>query len=141
MNKVIQAIVIDGFHKGHVVRMPYYPTIKLLKPTVIMVDTCCDDIEMAPEHPKTIEYKECFRAVDQDIVLYSTTGKSEKVLEWFTPSLTTKYWRPDTILYYGYHDGYLRREDGAGTNTDYEDGFRRGMEEAERRYQDKRRML
>lgn len=64
MEKMIQAIVLDGFHKGDVVRLPYRPTIKLLKPIVIMVDTCCGGEEMVPDEPSIIEYKECFRAVD-----------------------------------------------------------------------------
>lgn len=74
MEKVVQAIVIDGFHKGHVVQLPYHPTIRLLKPRTIMVDTCCDDMEMPPNNEEVIEYKECFRAVDGEVVLYSTTG-------------------------------------------------------------------
>ncbi len=63
MSDVIQAIVIDGFHKGHVVQMPYHPVLKLLKPTVVMVDTCCGGDEMPPQAHQVVEYKECFRAV------------------------------------------------------------------------------
>lgn len=132
-SKVIQAIVIDGFHKGHVVRMPYYPTIKLMKPIVVMVDTCCYGDELPPEPAQPIEYKECFRAVDQEIVLYSTTGKSEDLHKWFGVALSDKPWRADTTLYMGFHDGFLRREDGNSADVEYERGFKNGMIEQARK--------
>lgn len=128
MNKVIQAIVIDGFHKGHVVRMSYFPTIRLLKPQTIEIDTCCDLYEYPPSVSESIEYKACFQAVDQEVVLYSTTGKSEDVFKWFAIAVSDKPWRDDTSLYYGLHGGYMRREDGTGADEEYQRGFRKGVE-------------
>ena len=110
---MIQAIVIDGFHKGHVVRLPYHPTIKLLQPSVIMVDTCCGDgtDEMFPSEPRIIEYKECFRAVDQEVVLYSTSGASPDIKGFFPAEFSRLPWGTNTTLYFGYHDGFLKRVD------------------------------
>lgn len=108
---MIQAIVLDGFHKGHVVRLPYHPIIKLLKPSVIMVDTCCGGDEMPPDEPEIIEYKECFRAVDQDVVLYSTTGASLDIKGFFPAEFSLLPWGSNTTLYFGYHDGFLKRVD------------------------------
>jgi hypothetical protein len=117
MNKMIQAIVIDGFHKGHVVRMQYHPTLRLLKPTIIMVDTCCDDMEMPPTPDEIIEYKECFRAVDGEIVLYSTTGASPDIKGFFPAEFSLLPWASNTMLYFGYHDGFLKREDSDVPST------------------------
>lgn len=111
MEKMIQAIVIDGFHKGHVVRLPYQPTIKLLKPMVIMVDTCCVGGEMPPDDPQIVEYKECFQAVDGEVVLYSTTGSSPDIKGFFPAEFSLLPWGSNTTLYFGYHDGFLKRED------------------------------
>lgn len=116
MEKSIQAVVINGFHKGHIVRVPYAPTLNLPKPITIMVDTCCGGDEMLPEPAKILTYKECFRAVDRGIVLYSVEGKSQALFEdngffGFTPEFTSKPWTPKTVLYFGYHDGFLRRKE------------------------------
>ena len=48
MQDIIQAIVIDGFHKGHVLQMRYHPVIKLLRPTIVMVDTGCGELRCLP---------------------------------------------------------------------------------------------
>lgn len=114
---MIQAIVIDGFHKGHVVRLPYHPTIKLLKPRVIMVDTCCDGDEMVPEPQDILEYKECFRAIDGQVVLYSTTGESPDTKGFFPAEFSLLPWGSNTTLYYGYHDGFLKRVDNDESGT------------------------
>jgi len=111
MEKMIQAIILDGFHAGHIVALPYHPIIKLVKPRVIMVDTCCYGDETPPTTEQTIEYKECFRSVDQTTVLYSTKGEAWQI-RYLYPATFSKYpWTSQTTLYYGYHDGYLRRTD------------------------------
>lgn len=116
MENTVQVVIIDGFHKVHVLRLPYAPTISLPKPTVVMVDVCCGGEEMAPTPPEELEYKECFRAVDQGMVLYSVKGKSADLFEGngffgFTPEWTSKPWSPKTVLYYGYHEGLIKRMD------------------------------
>ncbi len=109
--KTIQAIVIDGFHKGHSMRIEYYPTLKLLKPKIIRVDYCCDGEARPETETDFIEYKECFRAVDQKVVLYSTKGESIDVLGFFPHEVTSKRWTEDTTLYFGYHNEPIKRKD------------------------------
>ena len=100
--KKVEAIIIDGWHKGHVLRMEYCPIIKLLKPKEVVVDYCCDPSMEFPKDPEMIEYKECFRAVDHNIVLYSTKGESRDVYGFFTHEVTNKAYRPDTVLKFGF---------------------------------------
>lgn len=100
----IQAIIIDGFHKGHCVSMEYYPTVRLIHPREIKIDYCCGGEIINNETAYYDEYKECFRAVDRDIVLYSTTGKSGDILGFFTKEVCGRHWTSDTILYFGYHN-------------------------------------
>jgi len=129
--KTITAIILDGFHKGHVVRMDYMPTLKLLKPRKITVDYYCDNSMLVdnaiPEH---IEYKECFRGVDQDTVLYSEKGKSGDFLSWFnSQQVSESPWNEYTTLYFGYHnEPVVRKQDGTQA-TEYDRGFERGVEE------------
>lgn len=118
MEKIIEAIVLDGFHKGHVVRLPYHPTIKLLRPRTIMVDTCCGGDEMVPEPSEILEYKECFRAVDDEVVLYSTTGASLDIKGFFPAEFSLLPWGTNTTLYFDYHDGLLKRVDSPTENQD-----------------------
>jgi hypothetical protein len=76
-----------------------------------MVDTCCDGQEMSPEPDEILEYKECFRATDGRVVLYSTTGMSPDFGSLYPASFSKYPWTSQTTLYFGYHDGLLRRED------------------------------
>lgn len=116
MENTIQAVVIDGFHKGHVLRLPYSPVISLAKPKVVMVDVCCPQYPDSHHDAEILQYKECFRAVDKEMVLYSVDGKSTALFEGngffgFTPEWTSKPWSPKTVLYYGYHEGLIKRVD------------------------------
>lgn len=108
------AIVIDGFHQGHIVRMiGYSPVLKLLEPKTIVVDYCCDESEY-PYPSNEIEYKACFHAVDKRVVLYSTTGESEAMLGNFTlfdKLFSEKPWTPKTTLKIGYHNEPIIRID------------------------------
>jgi len=56
----VKCIILNGCHKGQELFLPYIPIIRLPKNT-----------------GEIIEYKECFRAVDKKVVLYSLTGKSK----------------------------------------------------------------
>lgn len=127
---MITAVVLDGFHKGHVVRMDYHPTIKLLKPKVQTIDYCCggDDIGM-PTLDEIVEYKECFRGVDTDVVLYSTKGASTDFLGWFGWQRSDKPWTPQTLLYMGYHDEPILRKDDGTEVSQYEKGYELGVED------------
>lgn len=109
--KTIQAIVLDGFHKGHTMRIEYYPILKLLKPKTVTVDYCCDMSEYPDDGAEMLVYKECFRSVDQEMVLYSVEGKSIDFMKFFDREVTRKPWHPKTTLYFGYHNEPIRRED------------------------------
>ncbi len=107
----VTAVVIDGFHAGHTVRMEYSPTLKLLKPLVIRVDYCCDPDTKFNEPIDYLEYKECFRSVDRRMVLYSEKGESMDMLGKFPMTYSERPWNPNTILYMGYHNEPIIRED------------------------------
>jgi hypothetical protein len=126
----IRAIILDGFHKGHVVAMEYGPTIKLLKPRSLKVDYCCDgDILVDNPTDIEVEYKECFRGVDKEIVMYSEKGKSSDFLSWFKHEVSMKPWTEYTTLYFGYHNEPIRRKDDGTQMTEYDRGFEKGVEE------------
>lgn len=126
----IRAIILDGFHKGHVVSMEYMPTVKMLKPRTLTVDYCCDE-SVIVDNPisEYIEYKECFRGVDQDVVLYSEKGKSVDFLYWFKHEVTSNPWNEFTTLYFGYHNEPIVRKQDGTQMTEYDRGFERGVEE------------
>lgn len=112
MSDIIQAIVIDGFHKGHCVAIRYHPTLKLLKPRTIKVDYCCDN-DYLIENPTDImvEYKECFRGVDGKVVLYSVDGDSTILLNHIPIKVFSDTpWNEMDTLYIGYHNEPIRRK-------------------------------
>ncbi len=113
MSKTITCIVLDGFHKGHVVRMPnYLPVLRLLKPRINRIDYCChSDDEGLIEEPEQLEYLACFHAVDQDVVLYSQKGKSLDILGMFPWEHSIFPWTHGTTLAMGYHGEYGGRTD------------------------------
>ena len=106
--RTIECVVLDGFHKGHVVRLPYHPTIRLYKPKTQTVDFCCggEDIgELKPD--EILEYKECFRAADGMTVLYSVKGASMETVQSMVGPGGTLYaerpWGKRTTLRLGFH--------------------------------------
>lgn len=127
---MITAIVLDGFHRGHVVRMSYYPTLRLLKPKVLRVDYCCGGDEIGLEKDEIVEYKECFRGVDQDVVLFSKKGKSYDILGMFNFQEKSIFpWTHNTTLHMGYHnEPIIRKEDGTEI-SEYDKGYERGIED------------
>ncbi len=127
---MITAIVLDGFHRGHTVRMDYYPILKLIKPKVQRVDYCCGGDEIGgPDLSEIVEYKECFRGADKDVVLYSEKGKSLEFLGWYGWQRTDKPWDARTLLYMGYHNEPIIRKDDGTEVSEYEKGYERGVEE------------
>ena len=127
---IITAIILDGFHKGHVIHMEYMPTVKIIKPRNLTVDYCCDnDTTVNKPIASYIEYKECFRGVDQNVVLYSEKGDSRDFLSWFNKEVSNTPWNEYTTLYFGYHnEPIIRKQDGTQM-TEYDRGFERGVEE------------
>lgn len=109
---IIRAIVIDGFHRGHCVSFDYRPTIRLLKPRIIKVDYCCNGDEIL-DNPTVeyIEYRECFRAVDNKTVLYSLTGDSAALIQAIPRWYSDEPWSDMTTLYMGYHSEPIVRVD------------------------------
>lgn len=105
----VECIVIDGFHEGHSIVLPYSQTIRLPKPAVITIDECCGGDELGPKRPEILEYKECFRAVDRKVVLYSVKGESRDVFRMFPRTATSKPWTPKTMLYYNFLGQLVRR--------------------------------
>lgn len=131
MSKTIQAIILDGFHKGHTLRIEYMPYLKLIKPRTITVDYCCDG-DMTVDNPvdSYVEYKECFRAVDGSVVLYSEKGDSRYFQSWFNKNQVSETpWNEYTTLYFGYHNEPVRRKQDGTQMTEYDRGFERGIEE------------
>lgn len=108
---IITAVVIDGFHAGHTMAIEYYPTLKLLKPKVVRIDYCCPGYDDFIEPVDTIEYKECFRAIDKKMVLYSEKGESLEMIGRFPMAVTRNPWTERTTLYMGYHNEPVRRTD------------------------------
>lgn len=109
---MIRAIVIDGFHRGHCVNFEYHPTLRLLKPKIIRVDYCCNGDEI-PENTEIeyVEYKECFRAVDNKTVLYSLSGDSSALIATIPKWFSDEPWTGMTTLYIGYHEEPIKRVD------------------------------
>ncbi len=127
----ITAIVLDDFHKGHVVRMQHIPTLRLIKPRNLTVDYCCDGgITVNTPIAEDTEYRECFRAADGKVVLYSKKGESMDFLSWFNKhQVSEKPWDENTTLYFGYHNEPIRRKQDGTQMTEYERGYERGVED------------
>ncbi len=127
---MIIAIILDGFHKGHVIRMQYMPTVRLLKPRTLRVDYCCDnDITVDTPIAEDITYQECFRGIDRDVVLYSEKGKSLDFTSWFKKEATSNPWNEYTTLYFGYHNEPIQRKDDGTQMKEYDRGYERGVED------------
>lgn len=126
----ITAIVLDGFHKGHMVRTSgYLPTLKLLKPKTTTVDYCCGGDDIRTDSAEQIEYKACFHGVDQKVVLYSTDGKSEGILSMFNWESSFLPWNYNTHLKVGYHNEPILRDDDGTQMSEYDKGYRLGIED------------
>lgn len=125
---MITAIVLDGFHEGHVVRLTaYLPVLRLLKPRITMIDYCCGGDEINTTWPEELEYKACFHAVDKNVVLYSVEGKSEAILSMFPWQSTFTKWTSNTHLMMGYHNEPVIVKDDGTQMTEYEKGYERGI--------------
>lgn len=102
----MQVIIIDGYHKGQVIdwHKPM-PTIRLLKPKSITVCDCdYPDTETFENDKDEIEYKCAFRSVDNEVALFSTTGKSMDIFNGFSYQWQKEPWHPDTVFEFNCHD-------------------------------------
>jgi len=111
----MRVIIIDGFHKGHVldVQKPI-PEIKLLKPTTITVCDCDNPSFLPPSkkegerfdfEPQEITYRVCFTSVDGNVALFSRTGESTSIFDGsFAQVWNEKPWSQATTLYFNCYD-------------------------------------
>lgn len=130
MEKPYTAIVLDGFHSGHVVRVRgYLPVLRLLKPTTTTVDYCCGGDEIETKPPEELEYHAAFHGVDRSVVLYTRSGKSDDILSIFPWERTFLPWNYNTYLQIGYHHEPIIRKDDGTHETEYERGVRDGIKE------------
>lgn len=126
---LITAVILDGFHKGHVVRMENMPSLRLPEPRNLTTDYCCDaDSTVNNAVPEYREYVECFRAVDGDVVMYSEKGKSRDFMSWFNREVSSESpWNEYTTLYFGFHnEPVVRKQDGTQM-TEYDRGYEKGV--------------
>lgn len=96
---MIQAVILDGFHQGFVVRFPNFaPEICLPKPVTHTVCDCNPDITEYFDHEAGVcRYKACFRSFDGEMVLYSRAGKGIDILtnrDWITQNRDLRPLKP-----------------------------------------------
>lgn len=113
---MVRCVVLDGWHKGHVVVFPgpAPPTIKLHRPKVVTWCSCNADNEPEPfiNDPSADEYQLCLRGLDGEVSAYSVNGRSDALLngrDWVQRSDVGILARPkpiyfDTVLDVDCHD-------------------------------------
>jgi hypothetical protein len=111
----MKAVIINGFHKGHVVEIKPSQTIKLLKPRTIEIDCCDSSVVSDSVVNEYIEYKVCLAPIgNSELALFSEKGKPSEFIEEFmkdgSVEATSKPWTRNTVLKFGYH-GEEYRED------------------------------
>jgi hypothetical protein len=111
---MVHCIIIDGWHKGHMIDMPELRMIiSLIRPPVVTIDDCCDGSEVANVPTGKVDYQLAFRSIDGDVALYSTNGKSSQIYEfrdWIMP--VDSNWR-EQPLHVGIHDPRAVMEAGS----------------------------
>lgn len=95
----MKIIMLDGYCAGQIFESDKaYPEWKVVKP----VNTHCLDADCPLSSPETITYKRTFISEDGRIALYTTDGKSERLLDgrdWVAP---TKYaGKKQTVFFMG----------------------------------------
>ena len=105
MSKPIKCIVLDGWHKGHVVDLPSpVHSLELYRPTVVTIDDCCDGDVVAEAPTNRHSYPLAACSVDRSTALYSTDGSLDSLWknhDWIVP--IDKNWL-EQPLYVGIHD-------------------------------------
>lgn len=82
---MITCIVLDGWHRATVIRLPQYtPVLRLPRTRSFRITK--SGVQGYPDDRD--EYRACFHAVDGQIVLYSMDGRSDVFLcrDWIVPS-------------------------------------------------------
>lgn len=80
-----QCVVLDGWHRGHIVVIPSGapPTLRLYRPKVVTWCACnIDQIAEPFTHDASVcEYKVCMRSIDGQTAAYSEKGNSDALLK------------------------------------------------------------
>lgn len=114
---MITCIVLDGWHKGHVVQMPEeLQEIVLLRPPVVTIDDCCDGEIVNKVPSNRHHYKLAFTSIDGETALYTKDGSSKAIQanrDWVRP--VDSNWL-EQVLYVGIHSprAVLRQSAGDG---------------------------
>lgn len=102
----IKCIVIDGWHKGHMVILPQMLSVlRLHRPAVTTICDCSEFEETFKPAPSIDTYRLAFAAVDGKSAIYTVKGDSEPMVsnrDWHTYA-NDKPWK-DTPLYVNCHD-------------------------------------
>lgn len=102
----VKCIVIDGWHKGHMVILPRaLPHLELPRPAVITYCDCNIEDEVWKAGPNTDMYTLAFTAVDGKSAIYTLKGDSESMVsnrDWHTYRNDLP-WK-DTPITVGCHD-------------------------------------
>lgn len=102
---MVRCIVLDGWHKGHMVTLPeVLPRLSLLKPKTITIDDCCDGDVVGVDRDLRKDYYLAFVSIDRRVALYSIDGKPDSFFadrNWVVPA--DKNW-VEQPLYVGIHD-------------------------------------
>ena len=105
MSKTIKCLVLDGFHKGHMVVLGEpLNQLTLLKPRAITVDDCCDGSIVGADNDIKKSYIMAGYSVDRTMAFYSTDGSMESLLkrDWIAVESGIR-WHEQPI-YVGIHD-------------------------------------
>jgi hypothetical protein len=102
----VTCIVIDGWHKGHMVIMPrILPVLELPRPVVTTFCECSIEDEVFKAGPSRDVYVLAFRAIDGKSAIYTVKGDSEPMVsnrDWHTYKNELP-WK-DTPIIVGCHD-------------------------------------
>lgn len=109
----VKCIVIDGWHKGHMVTLPQaLPAIRLPRPAVTTICDCSEPEDIFKVEPNIDTYMLAFGAVDGKSAIYTVKGDSEPMVsnrDWNTYP-NDKPWK-DTPIVVGCHDDRAIFED------------------------------
>lgn len=102
----VKCIVIDGWHKGHMVVLPSaLPRLELPRPAVTTIDDCYEPSEVFKAPAGNDMYTLAFRAIDGKSAIYTVKGNSEPMVsnrDWLTYP-NDKPWK-DTPIVVGCHE-------------------------------------
>lgn len=102
----MRIIIIDGYHKGHVIEMPNpHPTIKLPVPKTVTTCDCGPREDVFERDASVKEYKVAFCSIDQKVALYSEDGNGSDFFDGgFASHYSRQPWTPATVLKFGCHE-------------------------------------